>query len=315
MKERKSISSFKIVLYWFILLIVIGIFISFLPQLFITHMLSNYWNLSGVLSYAMCIIVGLITDTLLIIIVTKLVSKKYFTTRKISLLLMSAILLFGLLINFTNYFWIIQVIEATYASFLLQFLPVVTPYGLIWSFGITYILVVIPRMLFIPYVSKKLYVKEVVVSEDKPKYKIESEQPIYEKVDTTTNQNIDNIVNNTSEDVWNDNKTLSEKDILIVPKVEQTTNPTETPKISIKKQLEVVVPKEEVKDLKVFVIPFEGLIPGVNPNAVKEQPVVQNKPINEPIVYPSEQVERLCPNCGAKVSDSATTCFMCGKSL
>ncbi len=311
MIERKSVSSFKIILYWFILLLILGCVLSFLPQ----FLFNNFVSLDAFPKLLIALVLGIVTDLLLIFITTNIISKRYKTSHKTKLLLTLIIMIFSLIITFTNYYSYILDVKDIFSNYFDEIFPSFVSYAYFLSLVFIYVIILVPRLISVLFVSKKLYVEEVVLQQELPKYKIESEEPVYQKVDTTTNQVINGKIETEKEDVWNDDKSLEEKDILIVPEKKEEAVPpiVPTPSISVKPMVQEK--KEDFNsDLtKEGAIPFEGLIPGVNPY---EKPVEVKKVVNnEPISYPSEHVDRLCPNCGAKVSESATTCFMCGKTL
>lgn len=62
--------------------------------------------------------------------------------------------------------------------------------------------------------------------------------------------------------------------------------------------------------------PIEAKIHDVRPEDLKPKPVVE-PPKEEPkeTVKINENGNKICPNCGAPLSPTATTCFLCGKKI
>lgn len=58
--------------------------------------------------------------------------------------------------------------------------------------------------------------------------------------------------------------------------------------------------------------PIKAKIHDVNPEDLKPKPVIE-EPKEE--VKINENGNKICPNCGAPLSPSATTCFLCGKKI
>ena len=62
--------------------------------------------------------------------------------------------------------------------------------------------------------------------------------------------------------------------------------------------------------------PIEAKIHEVKPEDLKPKPVIEEKKeeIKEPIKV-DEKGNKICPNCGAPLAPTATTCFLCGKKI
>lgn len=62
--------------------------------------------------------------------------------------------------------------------------------------------------------------------------------------------------------------------------------------------------------------PIEAKIHDVNPEDLKPKPVIEEpkEEVKEEIKI-NENGNKICPNCGAPLSPSATTCFLCGKKI
>lgn len=62
--------------------------------------------------------------------------------------------------------------------------------------------------------------------------------------------------------------------------------------------------------------PIEAKIHDVNPEDLKPKPVIEEpkEEVKETIKI-NEKGNKICPNCGAPLSPSATTCFLCGKKI
>lgn len=62
--------------------------------------------------------------------------------------------------------------------------------------------------------------------------------------------------------------------------------------------------------------PIEAKIHDVNPEDLKPKPVIEEpkEEVKETIKI-NENGNKICPNCGAPLSPSATTCFLCGKKI
>lgn len=62
--------------------------------------------------------------------------------------------------------------------------------------------------------------------------------------------------------------------------------------------------------------PIKAKIHDVNPEDLKPKPVIEEpkEEVKETIKI-NENGNKICPNCGAPLSPSATTCFLCGKKI
>lgn len=62
--------------------------------------------------------------------------------------------------------------------------------------------------------------------------------------------------------------------------------------------------------------PIEAKIHDVNPEDLKPKPIIEEpkEEIKETVKI-NENGNKICPNCGAPLSPSATTCFLCGKKI
>lgn len=62
--------------------------------------------------------------------------------------------------------------------------------------------------------------------------------------------------------------------------------------------------------------PIEAKIHEVNPEDLKPKPVIEEpkEEVKEEVKI-NENGNKICPNCGAPLSPSATTCFLCGKKI
>lgn len=62
--------------------------------------------------------------------------------------------------------------------------------------------------------------------------------------------------------------------------------------------------------------PIEAKIHDVNPEDLKPKPVIEEpkEEVKEEVKI-NENGNKICPNCGAPLSPSATTCFLCGKKI
>ena len=62
--------------------------------------------------------------------------------------------------------------------------------------------------------------------------------------------------------------------------------------------------------------PIEAKIHDVNPEDLKTKPVIEEpkEEVKEEVKI-NENGNKICPNCGAPLSPSATTCFLCGKKI
>ena len=62
--------------------------------------------------------------------------------------------------------------------------------------------------------------------------------------------------------------------------------------------------------------PIEAKIHDVNPEDLKPKPVIEEpkEKVKEDVKI-NENGNKICPNCGAPLSPTATTCFLCGKKI
>ena len=100
MDERKSLSSFRCVLYWFILLLVLGSILSFLPQ----FLFNQFIILEALPKLFIALGLGIITDLVLFIVTTNIISKRYKTSHKPNFFLILSVIIFSLIITFTSYY-------------------------------------------------------------------------------------------------------------------------------------------------------------------------------------------------------------------
>lgn len=316
MKEKKIISAGKMILHfiqnwllWAIIINLASVFIQGLLMLLLKN--TSIW-LQTIINY----IYSILIDFIVLVLTTTFVNRKYKINKddqkKVNYCLIIMTILLALVstyVSVTEYNNLIAgVVDpgfsdplARLSSNQLQFMLVLYP------------IILIPRLIILLYPIAKLNVATITLeTHQKPTIKIETEEPVYQQINTQTNEVVEGNVNPTDTNVWEDEiRKLDEKDILIVPQVKEEVK-EEVPSIAIKPIAEVK-PEVPVTEKTVDgIIKFEGLIPGVsiNDNKKEEPKKVPTQPVSQ-----YHQEERICPNCGAKVSENATTCFMCGKSL
>lgn len=284
MKEKQTISAFKMLMKFMIKILLYGLLVSVVGIYLQNYIINSLGEMKPIMELGIIYVLGIILDFLIIFLSTISIRRKYQVkenAKKIVLLVLTIVIFLMCLITTIQIHDVYKdLFEMNSNMFLL----------------ILYLIILVPRLIMLIYPAKVIKVEEI---KEEPKqintYKIESEKTNYQQVDTTSNQVIDESIKyDKVEEVWMDKvKKLEEKDILIVPEVK----------------------KEEVKS--------EVTLSPISIKQNEEEPVSLDNSTNKTAVsfegfnvtnY-SRGFEKTCSKCGMVISTDMQNCPRCGNQL